>query len=201
MMAGRHANSVDISCKHEVWLRMIEDELIRKERLQQILNATSLEDVYKILRNLPLIGDFLAYQYAIDFDYSPYLNFDENSFVKAGVGAIRGIKKCFLSYGDSFEDAIVFTQAHFEYLQEKYGYTDFHPLPGHDLTLIDLQNCFCETDKYLRVKMPELLVGNKRIKQRYRPSPERIYYFFPPKWHVGEINISEGCCLSESILH
>lgn len=28
-------------------------------------------------------------------NYSPYINFSENDFVKAGIGAIRGIKKCF----------------------------------------------------------------------------------------------------------
>ena len=37
----------------------------------------------------------VAYQYTVDFSYSPSVNFDENSFVKAGIGATRGIKKCF----------------------------------------------------------------------------------------------------------
>ena len=45
------------------------------------------------------IGDFLAYQYTIDFNYSPYLNFSENSFVKAGIGAIRGIKNVLYAMG------------------------------------------------------------------------------------------------------
>lgn len=42
-----------------------------------------------------ILGSFLAYQYTIDMNYSPYINFSENDFVKAGIGAIRGIKKCF----------------------------------------------------------------------------------------------------------
>lgn len=86
-------------------------------------------------------------------------------FVVAGIGAIRGIDKCFISHGHSYEDAIRYTKEHFTELQKKYGYIEFRPLKGHEPTLLDLQNCFCETDKFLRAKMPELLVGNKRIKQ------------------------------------
>jgi hypothetical protein len=112
------------------------------------------------------------------------LNYDEDSFVKAGVGAVRGIKKCFNSYGTRYEDAIIYTHNHFEELQEKYGYTQFRSLPGWKPKLIDLQNCFCETDKYLRAKMPELRVGNVRIKQHYKPTQDRINYFFPEKWGV-----------------
>ena len=184
MMAGKHACYADINTKHQVWLQMIEDRFIQKRGFEKVLNSKSMPEVYNQLRDYPLIGDFLAYQYTIDFNYSPYLNFDEDSFVKAGVGAVRGIKKCFFSYGNSFEDAIYYIHDHFEELQERYGYTNFRPLPGRKPKLIDLQNCFCETDKYLRAKMPELKVGNVRIKQHYKPSKERINYLFPEKWKV-----------------
>ena len=165
---------------------MIEDEFIKGQGLKKVLKATSMGEVYNQLRDYPLIGDFLAYQYTIDFNYSPYLNFDEDSFVKAGVGAVRGIKKCFSSYGNDYEDAIYYIHDHFEELQKRYGYTEFRPLPGRKPKLIDLQNCFCETDKYLRAKMPELKVGNVRIKQHYKPSMEGIDYYFPEKWGVEE---------------
>ncbi len=184
MMTGSYSGYAGINTKHQVWLQMIEDEFIKGQGLRKVLEAGSMAEVYNQLRNYPLIGDFLAYQYTIDFNYSPYLNFDENSFVKAGVGAVRGIKKCFSSYGDDFEDAIYYIHDHFDELQERYGYTQFRPLPGRKPKLIDLQNCFCETDKYLRAKMPELRVGNVRIKQHYRPSSEGIDFFFPEKWGV-----------------
>lgn len=187
MMTGSYSGYVDITSKHQVWLQMIEDEFIKKRGLVKILRTTSMEEVYNQLRDCPLIGDFLAYQYTIDFNYSPYLNFDEDSFVKAGVGAIRGIKKCFFSYGRKYEDAIYFIHDHFEELQKKYGFTEFRPLPGRHPKLIDLQNCFCETDKYLRAKMPELKVGNIRIKQRYKPSADGIEYYFPYKWGITDI--------------
>lgn len=184
MMTGSHARYEGIKIKHQVWLKMIEEFFIRNKGFEKVLKAKSMKDVYCQLRDYPLIGDFLAYQYTIDFNYSPYLNFDEDSFVKAGVGSIRGILKCFETYGNRYEDAIVFTHDHFDELQIRYGYTDFRPLPGRKPKLIDLQNCFCETDKYLRAKMPELKVGNVRIKQHYRPTHGSINYMFPEKWGV-----------------
>ncbi len=184
MMSGCYSGYGENYSKHQVWLQMIEGEFIKGRGLQKVLAAKSMEEVYNQLRDYPLIGDFLAYQYTIDFNYSPFLNFDEDSFVKAGVGAVRGIKKCFLSYGHVYEDAIYYIHDHFEEMQKRYGYTDFRPLPGRNPKLIDLQNCFCETDKYLRVKMPELKVGNIRIKQHYKPSLEGIDYYFPDKWGI-----------------
>lgn len=184
MMAGSHIQYTGITTKHHLWLQIIKDYFLEGKGIQRILNASSMKDVYLIFRECPLIGDFLAYQYTIDMNYSPYLNFDENSFVKAGVGAVRGIKKCFHTYGQHFEDAIVYTQENFQELQERYGYTEFQPLFGRMPKLIDLQNCFCETDKYLRAKMPELIIGNTRIKQRYHPSSSDITYRFPRKWRV-----------------
>lgn len=184
MMTGSHKRYDYLSTKHEKWLTMVKDEFLGAGVVTKILKAKSLEEVYTLLRGCSFLGGFLAYQYTIDFNYSPYVNFDENSFVVAGIGAIRGIQKCFQTYGDSYEDAIRYTQLHFKELQAKYGFTDFKPLRGHEPTLLDLQNCFCETDKYLRVKMPDLLVGNKRIKQKYKSQGASIHYMFPPKWQV-----------------
>lgn len=184
MMTGSHRKYDYLPTKHEKWLTMVKKEMIDGGVFDDILKADSLENVYKRLLECSFLGGFLAYQYTIDLNYSPYLNFSENSFVKAGIGAIRGIKKCFESYGTCYEDAIHYIQDNFEELQSKYGYDSFLPIPGHSPTLIDLQNCFCETDKYLRAKMPELKVDNVRIKQKYRESSKIIQFFFPPKWDV-----------------
>lgn len=186
MMAGSHVSYNDFSTKHDKWLTMVKREMIEKGLFRQILDADSLETVYNLLSQCTFIGGFLAYQYAIDFNYSPYLNFSENSFVKAGIGAIRGIKKCFISYGHDYEDAIKYISDHIETLSIQYHEQGFNPLEGHAPTLIDLQNCFCETDKYLRAKMPELKVGNVRIKQHYSVHSGSIHYMFPPKWGVKE---------------
>lgn len=195
MMTGSHKRYDYLPSKHAKWLTMVKEEFIGEGIINKILQAKSLEEIYHLLRGCSFLGGFLAYQYAIDFNYSPYINFDENSFVVAGIGAIRGIQKCFLSHGDSYEDAIRYTRQHFKELQTKYGFTDFKPLKGHEPTLLDLQNCFCETDKFLRAKMPDLLVGNKRIKQKYKPTNEAMDYIFPPKWKVN----TEKLCLQPNL--
>ncbi len=188
IMTGSHRDYTSYKTKHERWLYMIEKELLKKGGFQDILQAKSLEDVYNRLIKCPFIGEFLAYQYAIDFNYSEVINFDENSFVKAGIGAQRGIKKCF--YVDkkySLEDYIRYTQEQAEAYREKYGYTDFRNLFGRAPTLIDFQNCFCETDKLLRVKLPSANLENVRIKQKYKVKRGAlpITYFFPPKWGIN----------------
>lgn len=186
MMAGSHMSYNDLPTKHDKWLTMVKREIIEKDLFKQILDADSLETVYNILSQCTFIGGFLAYQYAIDFNYSPYLKFSEDSFVKAGIGAVRGIKKCFYNYGQDYEDAIRYIYDNLYTLEERYHEEGFRPLQGHAPTLIDLQNCFCETDKYLRAKMPELKVGNVRIKQHYIINQGTIHYMFPPKWGVKE---------------
>ena len=71
---------------------MVKDELIGQSVFDKIIDATSLSDTFDHLRGCSFIGDFLAYQYAIDMNYSNVINFSEDSFVKAGIGSIRGIK-------------------------------------------------------------------------------------------------------------
>ncbi len=187
MMTGSHSDYRAYKSKHEKWLRMVEREILKEGVLKRIIKAESLHQVFMLLRDCAFIGDFLAYQYAIDLNYTPVINFPENSFVKAGIGAIRGIKKCFVDTGGySNEDLIRYTQDHLEEYQERYGYTGFQNLFGRPPQLIDLQNCFCETDKLLRVKLPNLKVDNVRIKQKFKRNPIKIAYFFPPKWGIND---------------
>lgn len=128
MMTGSHKRYDYLSTKHEKWLTMVKEEFLGEGVIDKVLHSKSLEEVYLHLRQCSFLGGFLAYQYAIDFNYSPYVNYDENTFVIAGIGAIRGINKCFISHGNSYEDAIRYTKEHFKELQAKYGYTEFKPL-------------------------------------------------------------------------
>ena len=61
---------------------------------------------------------------------------------------------------------------------------DFKNLWGRKLHAIDCQGLFCETDKYCRVKFPELKSNRVRIKTKYQPQTEKIDYFYPPKWGI-----------------
>jgi len=200
MMTGTHSLYNHLNTKHEKWLNMVVTEFLNQSNFEKIIEAKSLNSLFEILRGCSFLGDFLAYQYAIDFNYSSIINFDENSFVKAGIGAIRGIKKCFypLENKYTFEDVIKYTQDEFEYYQKKFGYDNFKPLFDRVPTLIDLQNCFCETDKYLRAKIPSLQIDNKRIKQKYREKQKPIELFFPPKWNINSKILNK--CLQPSTM-
>ena len=75
------------------------DQLIRDGTLARLATAPTLAALYDDLRAVPSFGPFLAFQYAIDLNYSECFDFDEMDFVVPGPGALRGISKCFASTG------------------------------------------------------------------------------------------------------
>ena len=66
------------------------------ERLEQ---TTSMQQGFEQLRAYPTIGDFLAYQFITDINYSEITNYCEMDFVVPGPGARDGLRKCFADYG------------------------------------------------------------------------------------------------------
>ena len=174
--------------KHQNHLRVI--EMMMRDRVpDRIAQQRNLESAYRLLRNYPCIGPFVGYQFVIDLNYSPLLQFSENDFVEAGPGALDGITKCFSDFGDFKPNDII---RYMVDVQEKaFSLFDinFRNLWGRRLHLIDCQNVFCEVDKYARVAFPDMegLSGRKRIKQIYSPSSRRLPKpFFPPKWKINE---------------
>ncbi|MFG6412693.1 nucleotide kinase domain-containing protein [Roseateles sp. DC23W] len=152
----------------------------------KILDSKSMRECYELLLGIPSVGPFLAYQYAIDLNYSTNFCFSEDDFVQPGPGALNGIKKCFSDLGEySPADAIrwVADRQAAEFAERGLS---FNGLWGRKLHLIDCQNLFCEVDKYARVAHPELseLTGRARIKQKYSPTGEMPRPMFPPKWKL-----------------
>lgn len=62
---------------------------------------------------------------------------------------------------------------------------DFNGLFGRSLQAIDVQNLFCETDKYCREALPELKSARTCIKAKFSPSADPVEAYFPPKWNVS----------------
>ncbi|MBJ7376364.1 nucleotide kinase domain-containing protein [Sphingobium sp.] len=150
--------------------------------------ATSLGEVFALLKQLPSLGDFLAFQLAIDLNYGTIVDFPEDSFVVAGPGARDGIAKCFENASDYLaEDIIEFMHDRQDREFERLG-LDFQSLWGRPLQLIDCQNLFCEISKYARVAHPEIagVSGRTRIKQIYKPQPAPHGVWFPPKWGLND---------------
>ncbi|MDA8061556.1 MAG: putative DNA base hypermodification protein, partial [Actinomycetota bacterium] len=127
---------------------------------------------------------FLAFQFAVDLNYTPLYSFSEMDYIVAGPGARDGIAKCFVDAGGlAPEDVIRSVTESADQLFE-WAEVEFESLWGRPLQLIDCQNLFCEVDKYSRVAHPELCgaSGRTRIKQRYVPNPEPMTVRYPPKW-------------------
>ena len=149
--------------------------------------ASSLATVYELLKPYPGLGPFLAFQYAIDLNYSAMLDFDESAFVVAGPGALDGIAKCFEDAGECRADEIIFQVTDGQQREFRSRGLEFEGLFGRPLMPIDCQNLFCEISKYARVAHPEVsgISNRTRIKQGYEPArailPRPV---FPPRWRL-----------------
>ncbi|MDI7230509.1 nucleotide kinase domain-containing protein [Leptospira santarosai] len=172
--------------KYQNHLRLIE-MMLREEVPRKLQECKTMLNAYNILLSYPTIGEFLAYQYITDINYSELTNYSEMEFVKAGPGAKDGILKCFSSFGDySFEDIIRMITENQEVEFERLRLS-FRGLWGRKLQLIDCQNIFCEVDKYARLVYPRIKgYSNRiRIKQKYIYSKkESIDFCFPRKWNI-----------------
>lgn len=172
--------------KHENHLRLL--QLMMRDRVpQRVAGAHSLREVFETLKAYPSLGNFLAFQLAIDLNYSTVINFSEMDFVVAGPGACDGIRKCFFDTNGLSERDIIAAMADIADTEfERLG-LHFSNLWGRPLQLIDIQNLFCEVDKYARVIHPTAKgrSGRARIKQRYVAAVKSLPQFYPPKWKVA----------------
>jgi hypothetical protein len=177
------------SRKHTNHLRLLQ-VMMESGLPERLARCTSLQAAFEALRAYPALGDFLAYQFVIDINYSSALNFDEMEFVVAGPGARDGIRKCFGREAAGIEAAVIAYMAehqreHFDRLGLVFG-----GLRGRrSLHLVDCQNLFCEVDKYARVAHPDIpgISGRSRIKQRFFAVGEPVPAWFPPKWGLNQV--------------
>ena len=160
--------------------------MMRNQLPSRLAAARSLREVFELLRTYPSLGDFLAFQFAIDLNYGPFLNFSEMEDVVAGPGARSGIRKIFSdTAGLNDEDVI---RAVAEHAAREFETRDlpFRSLWGRPLQLIDCQNLFCEVDKYSRVAHPTAAgLGRTRIKRRFGAPKAVLDQWYPPKWGLA----------------
>lgn len=185
--------------KHRNHLRLLE-RMMSDDAPQSVARCRTMRDAFAVLRSYPSIGNFLAYQFVTDLNYSEITNFSEMEFVIPGPGALDGIRKCFSDLGGLTEtDLIRLVTERQEDEFERLG-LQFRDLWGRRLQLIDCQNLFCEVSKYSRVKHPEVKGVSKRtrIKQVYRPSREPLMHWYPPKWGINE-SINDWFLASSSV--
>jgi hypothetical protein len=178
--------------KHLNHIALFRHMFIERKFSERVLEARSLEGVVGQLQSFPLIGPFMAYQIAIDVNYSDLLSFDENDYTQAGPGALRGLKKAFVDLGDySAADTIswMVEQQGVEFARLRLP---FSGLFGRPLHAIDCQGLFCELDKYCREAAPHLVSNRSRIKSRFTPQASVPELFFPPKWKLIPPSLGEA---------
>lgn len=184
-MMASGCKEFDVTRKHHAHFLLL-DMMLKNKLADQLTTCKKMRDAYALLLGYPLIGRFLAYQYVTDINYSPLTNFKETEFTVPGPGAKDGIRKCFSKLGGLSETEIIKMMTDRQELEfERLG-LDFKRLGSRPLQYIDIQNIFCEVDKYCRVAHPDIagLSGRSRIKQKFRCNPKPIEYFFPPKWKI-----------------
>jgi alpha-glutamyl/putrescinyl thymine pyrophosphorylase clade 1 len=171
--------------KHDAHLSLLEKMIIEgvPRRLEKL---STMSEAFQLLKSFPMLGDFLAYQFVTDLNYSTICDFSETEFVVAGPGARDGVRKCFpdlpMELANEAIKAVCAAQRQ-EFGRRKLA---FPTLWGRQLQLIDCQNLFCEVDKYARVAHPDIpgLSTRTRIKQSFRPSGEIPEPYYPPKWNL-----------------
>lgn len=171
--------------KHRNHVGLFKHMFVERKLGEEVRGAKSLEGIVRCLQAYPLMGPFMAYQTAIDLNYSTLVDFDEDDYTQAGPGALRGLRKAFTDWGDfSPSDTIAWMvdrqEAEFERLS-----LPFSGLFGRRLHAIDCQGLFCELDKYCREAVPLLASNRTRIKARFVASTTPLELFFPPKWGLA----------------
>jgi hypothetical protein len=174
------------STKHRNHLKLIE-LMMANELPNKLTDAPNMHRGFDLLLEYPTVGNFLAYQFITDVNYSQITNWSEIEFVMPGPGALDGIRKCFLDLGGLNEREIIKFMADIQESEFERLELDFQSLWGRKLQLIDCQNLFCEVDKYARMKHPEVLgiSGRTRIKQKYSASNQTFNHWYPPKWGIN----------------
>jgi alpha-glutamyl/putrescinyl thymine pyrophosphorylase clade 1 len=173
--------------KHEGHLMLI-DYMLTGDFVSRLQQSEGLQDVFELLKTYPSLGDFLAFQLAIDFNYTTLVDHDEGSFVVAGPGARDGLAKTFPGSNDV--DPVRLIRLMMDRQEQEFERLglNFQSLFGRRLQLIDCQNLFCEISKYTRASHPDIvgLSGRTRIKQMFRPLASTFQPWFPPKWGIND---------------
>lgn len=185
MASGKGAFGHD--AKHDNHLDLLQ-RMLDENLPAQVQDSRSLSTLFNLFVRYPGLGPFLAFQYAIDINYSTLTDFDEMSFVVPGPGARDGITKCFISLGGLNEAEIIRWTTERQAMEFDRLGLKFKQLGSRSLQLIDCQNLFCEVDKYARVVHPEFAgrSGRTRIKQVFSARREPLTLWFPPKWEINQ---------------
>lgn len=169
----------------ELYLASFEKVL---ENWEQLMQNASLEPSFEMLQSLYGFGDFLAYQFAQDFAYGADHAVDFDTFVVPGPGCRRGMYRVFPAYFlENLPAVLKCLHRHQRELFAEYG-ADFEWLRDgtrtYYLSVPDIQNLFCEFEKYSRVHVGTTdVVGF--VKNVFKPTGPLTPAVLPRSWQYN----------------
>jgi len=103
----------------------------------------TLEAIWEYLKELPMVGEFVAYEIVSDFRHTPLLSgaSDKLTWANIGPGAVRGLKRLSLAVAQSSMQHLLSISP--EYLE---------PHVNIPFEMREIEHSLCEFDKYMRIK-------------------------------------------------
>lgn len=164
--------------KHIQQLLIVKNFIQKQIRniMHAIIDSKRLNDIHEYLMEIPLTGDFLAYQYVTDITYLPEFKkrWMINNFVSVGPGAKPAVQYIFND--KKIESYPILCQTIYfgqhQYMPKEWENIYYKDAYYQDkyLSLSNIQNCLCEFRKYLNLKKDP---KNSR-KRYYKPQGDDI---------------------------
>ena len=121
------------------------DHVLDNLIVEDIMNSPTPLDAFNIIKGIRGIGDFLAYQIWVDLTYIPEFDQSEDSFTVAGPGCRLGIDLLVEDRDGMTHEELIF------HLRDNQHALDLDI--DFQLTVMDIENCFCEFSKYTKRTM------------------------------------------------
>ena len=120
-------------------------ETLKSYDVEAIIESPTPLDAFNIIKGIKGIGDFLAYQIWVDLTYIPEFEQSEDSFTVAGPGCRLGIDLLVEDRDGLTHEELIF------HLRDNQHALDLDI--DFQLTVMDIENCFCEFSKYTKRTM------------------------------------------------
>lgn len=150
--------------------------MLADESLHKVYSSPDLRETFGIFLRQEGFGEFLAYQFALDYSYN-HFDVEYEAFVVPGIGCQRGMRRVWPGLGKELMPGILKCMAKSKLWIELLTYEGKElPLRGNDL-----QNCFCEYDKYCRVQSQEKARLKNAFSRKYSQLEEP---YIPKAWRI-----------------
>lgn len=150
---------------------------------RKLAQCKYMRDAFDLVNEFPGMGDFMAFQLLLDLLYTPVINFNDNDFVIAGVGARKGIEKCFKGKTSGIEEGIIRWMC--DNQEDMFGRLCLEPVQLEQgtgkprrMTLVDVEHTLCEVQKYARIATG----SNQSLGKKFKPTSDLGKIIIPKAW-------------------